>query len=352
MPVPVAFRAALVACLVVSTSARAEDPPATSAPTAAVDAAAQSAAAPAHPAKCGVLAAATHDRVKRALLPVLVDGQIQGNAWLVGAPGRAATCLHVVKSGKRVELLGPGDKPLLAAIVARFPTADLAVLQLAAPPEGTEPLELATDLPPLGTPIFHFGLRTWRLDTVVQGRVASAEATFDWMPDHFEYVDAVYVEGPTPKGTSGGPWVDCDGRVVGMQAGRIDAGSTPSGFGWFVPAATIATCLAADRPRPSATLAAAFDSIWEFDPPVRASFPSGALGLHVSIVSPGPLTEAGIRQGDLVIAADGNRLTRPVQLVRLVRAKKPGDEMLFVVLSPGAPRPRNVKVRLGDSRKR
>ena len=63
--------------------------------------------------------------------------------------------------------------------------------------------------------------------------------------------------------------------------------------------------------------------------------------------SNGPAARAGVRQWDVITKADGQTVRLPDELLRLIRAKTPGDTVSLTLLSPDGAGTRQLEVRLG-----
>jgi serine protease Do len=112
---------------------------------------------------------------------------------------------------------------------------------------------------------------------------------------------------PLPRGSGGGPLLDAEGRLLGINAVRVDDGLILA-----LPGAAIRARLddlAAGRPRPQRRLGVAIV------PPRAARRLRGAVGLPDrdgvlvrGVLDDSPAGRAGIERGDLIVALDG----RPV----------------------------------------
>ena len=127
---------------------------------------------------------------------------------------------------------------------------------------------------------------------------------------------------PLPRGSSGGPLVDTDGRLVGINSVRVDGGlilALPADAALRERAAALARGEAIERPRLGVAIA----------PPHVARRLRRAVGLPerdgllVRWVEDGsPADRAGIEKGDLIVAAAGTPVTRAGDLEPLLAAKE------------------------------
>jgi serine protease Do len=144
-------------------------------------------------------------------------------------------------------------------------------------------------------------------------------------------------------GDSGGPLLDLDGRVVGVNSAiQVSFGARTGRqlSGYSIPvegAVQIAQQLIAtgNVPRPNLGITPV-----DVTPTLAATAGLPVTrGVMVVDVAPGsPAAVAGLADGDILVAMDGQTITGLAALRRLIVHHQVGDDVLFAVISPGQPR--------------
>jgi putative serine protease PepD len=172
--------------------------------------------------------------VVRAVSPstVLVDARrgsqrtATGSGWVLDArEGLVVTAGHVVSAGERFRV---GSQE--AAVVAAAPCEDLALLRVsgadglkAAPLGRGSSVEQGETVVALGYPA---NAAPGDAVTSTRGVVSATSTAFrDPSPDVPAYEDAIQTDTALNPGNSGGPLVDLDGRVIGVNAAARATGS-------------------------------------------------------------------------------------------------------------------------------
>jgi serine protease Do len=137
---------------------------------------------------------------------------------------------------------------------------------------------------------------------------------------------------PLPRGSSGGPVVDADGRLLGINTHRLG-----DGFYLALPAdqalrdRVAALGRGESRTRPLLGVALA--------PPRAARQLRRAVGLPErdgllvrGVVEGGPAAAAGLREGDLLVAANGAALTSTDDLHAVLDAAAPGSTITLSIV--------------------
>jgi serine protease Do len=206
---------------------------------------------------------------------------------------------------------------------------DLAVISVDtgdAPPIAWEP----GDAPGIGTPVLALANPGGRGLRTTLGFVASEGRSFRG-PRGRRISGAIEHTAPLPRGSSGGPLVDVEGRLLGLNAVRLDGGliiAVPATEAVKERAQRLARGEAPASPRLGVAVA----------PPRVARRMRRAVGLPeragllVRAVEDGsPADSAGIEAGDLLAAAGGTELTGVDDLYAVLDSVTGGSLELTVV---------------------
>ena len=250
---------------------------------------------------------------------------------IVMAPGTIVTNAHNIRS-EQVEVSFLDGRVTTADLVAHDPDVDLAVLQ--AETEDIDPLRwrapagmAGTDAPVrIGTVVVALANPAGSGLRATLGTVSALDQSFRG-PRGRRVTGSIEHTAPLLRGSSGGPVVDVDGALVGVNTSRLG-----EGFYLAIPAddrlrAQIDALGAGETPR-RVTLGVAIA-------PARvARRLRAAVGLPErdgllvhEVVADGPAAAAGLRRGDLLVSADGRPLTRVDDLHRALDAAGNGSHL-------------------------
>lgn len=159
-------------------------------------------------------------RATRAV--VLIDAQTpsgsrQGSGFVVDPSGRILTNNHVIRDARSVRLkLASGDVYDGATILAVDERRDIAVLQI--PGFDLPALSLGnSDSVHIGTPVVLIGSPLRLENTVTTGIISGRRQE----PEGFQLLQ---ISAPASQGSSGGPVLSLDGRVVGIASSQMPTG--------------------------------------------------------------------------------------------------------------------------------
>ena len=146
--------------------------------------------------------------------------------------------------------------------------------------------------------------------------------------------DKIEVDAPFVPGNSGGPLFNMKGEVVGINSQIFSTSGGFMGLSFAIPidlAMQIKDQLVKDG---YVTRGYVGVYIQELSQELAETFglktPEGALVTKIEKDS--PAEKAGLREGDVITALDGKKVTSSVSLPMLVSAMKPGDEATLTVI--------------------
>jgi S1-C subfamily serine protease len=276
-----------------------------------------------------------------------------GSGWVLDArQGLVVTAGHVINAGERYRV-GTGGQSQPAEVVGAAPCEDLALLRVRgvaglkrARMGAGSTLEQGETVVALGFP---GGAAPTDDVTSTRGVVSDTRATFrDPSADVPAYRDAVQTDTALNPGFSGGPLVDLDGRVVGVNAAARTTGSD----GRALEGQNYA--VAVDRARPVLSeLRRGRSLAWTgatFGYPTTGELAERRLppGLYVTGAVPGtPAAKAGLRaSGEVLAGVDGRRVGTTLQsYCAAIAGKRSGSQVRLTLARPGA-KTRDVQVAL------
>jgi putative serine protease PepD len=252
---------------------------------------------------------------------------------VVDEAGEILTNAHVVADATEIRVRLAGEtEPIEAEVVATDVGNDLALLQVDA--DDLVPAEFAPDGDvKLGDDVVAIGFAL-DLDgepSVTQGIVSALDRTLrtsDGAIDRLIQTDAAI-----SSGNSGGPLVDTDGLVIGINTAvaRSDATTAATNVGFAIAIEEVEDVLAALRdraggaPRSEGFLGVSLDD--------RSDGGQGALITEVADDS--PASDVGLEQGDVILSVDDSTTDGAAGVVAAVRDHEPGDEVEVVVVRDG-----------------
>lgn len=278
-------------------------------------------------------------RCQAACVEVLVDGRHAGSGWFATPDGLLVTASHLFgdATGIRIEVLSDDDTRMPATLVALDRGHDLAVLRTGSRRGSGQWLPFAHKAPVVGEEIFQYGAPLFRSGTLQVGRIGSGRTAFEYYGDLREYVEVVHVSGMMQGGTSGGPWLNARGEVVGLQSGVMSMDGRPVGIAYLVPAEFVRVLLGTMHDAQTPSLGLGVDELWQQSEEFLRKLPDGSEGLVVSVLQEdGPAAKAGLRVQDVITSVDGAKVIRIRELLRKIRAHHPGDTVLLGVITPGS----------------
>jgi serine protease Do len=234
-----------------------------------------------------------------------------GRGWgrgsgVVIAPGQVLTVAHVLRGDEVAVTFGDG-RTAEGRVAGSDPDLDVAVI--ATDTGDVAPIAWNPGEPPAtGAPILALANPGGRGLRTTFGLVTATGRGFRG-PRGRRVAGSIEHTAPLPRGSSGGPLVDADGNLLGLNAVRRDGGfilALPADAALRRRVEELARGEATDRPRLGVALA----------PPRGARRMRAAVGLPErpgllvhDVVRDSPAAAAGLQRGDLLVRAADRPLT-------------------------------------------
>ena len=156
---------------------------------------------------------------------------------MVDKDGHIVTNYHVVQGASRVEVSFSNQDTVKATIVGTDPSTDLALLKVDVAAKALTPLSLAnSDAVQVGDPVVAIG-NPFGLERTVTAGIVSALQREVRAPNNYTIDHVIQTDAPINSGNSGGPLIDAQGRVIGVnsQIETANGGGGNVGIGFAVP---------------------------------------------------------------------------------------------------------------------
>lgn len=261
-------------------------------------------------------------------------GASAGTGVIMSSDGYVITNYHVVEGGMECDVLFYNGAQFEARLVGYDRENDLAVLKIAA--DGLPAAEFgSSDMLTVGDKAYAIGnplgleLRGTLTDGIISAINRDVEVEGETMT-------LIQTNAALNSGNSGGPLINQYGQVVGINTIKMvasyDDDAAVEGLGFAIPSSTVAhivNCLIStgevtEQPVLGITVQG------------MAVLPDGTSGVLVIEVTPGLGGEiAGVQEGDIIVAADGEPIVSSNDVLRVRRRYTTGDNLPMTIYRDG-----------------
>ncbi len=299
--------------------------------------------------------------VAKAVSPSVVSidvttqqGSGAGSGVILDDNGHVLTNNHVVGNATgtgSISVTLADGRTFEASIVGTDPSTDLAVIKLASAPSDLTPISLGDSavlkvgdpVMAIGNPLGLSGTVTTGIVSALNRPVSTGEASPS--PDGQTSSDtvvtnAIQTSAAINPGNSGGALVNAKGELVGINSAIASLGASQGsqsgniGIGFAIPVKEAQSI--ADQLIKTGQAEHAFLGVSAKDTTVKDGSAQRA-GAEVASVSDGtPADAAGIKNGDVIIAVNGQPVDSSTALVAQIRAMTAGDKASVTLIRDGA----------------
>lgn len=263
------------------------------------------------------------------------SAQASGSGVIIDERGYIITNNHVVEGARSLEVIFHDGKQSSAQLIGVDEFSDLAVIKVDGSMPAVAPLGDSTALQPgetviaIGSPLGDFK------GTVTVGVVSAINRDVELSPGYV-MEGLIQTDAAINHGNSGGPLLNLQGQVVGINtlvvrgsgASSFGTGDVAEGLGFAVPSDTVKNV--SQQIIDKGKVARPYLGIRYQMTPLADN--SDQWGAQVMSVEAGEAAErAGLQEGDVILALDGERLSENTPLVNLLMHYQPGDSVQVTV---------------------
>jgi serine protease Do len=231
--------------------------------------------------------------------------EVSGSGVIISAAGEVLTNWHVVDKALEVRCLLYDGRAMEAEVVGTDKDTDLALLALKVPPGATVPYAALGDSDALREGDFVMAMGApWGLSRSVSIGIISCARRF--LPEHSQYSLWIQTDASISPGNSGGPLVNTDGEIVGINTRSVMYGGD---MGFAIPSNTIGHLVAQVRRTGHVDWAWTGLQLQPLKDFNRNTYFDGTEGVIVAETDPqSPARRAGILARDRLLEVGGARL--------------------------------------------
>ena len=265
----------------------------------------------------------------------------QGSGFVISADGYVVTNNHVIDGASKIQVSFDKDNKFDAELVGSDTRTDVALLKIKA----NQPfpfVKFSDKLPRVGDWVVAVGNPFGLGGTVTAGIVSAQGRDIGSGPYDYMQIDAA-----VNRGNSGGPTFNLDGEVVGVNTAIYSPSGGNVGIAFAIPARTAMEVVEQLKSSGSVSRGWLGVKIQNVDQDVAASLglaeAKGALVTEVTAAS--PAADAGLKNGDAILAVNGQSIEDSRDLARKVAALNPDSKVDIKVLR--GQKEQTVAVKLG-----
>ena len=278
----------------------------------------------------------------------MANGTAKGSGAIIDTEGHIITNNHVISGAQQIQVTLANGNIYSAQLVGTDTTTDLAVIKLDNPPSGLKAVEFAdSDKLAVGENVMAIGNPLGYDDTATTGIVSALNRPVTVTDDNNNEIvtNAVQIDAAINPGNSGGPTFNAAGQVIGINSSIASTATSSDsagsiGIGFAIPSnlvKRVADEIIKDGKVKHVALGVVIKSdTVEADGVTRGGATitkSSATGS--AVVSGGPADKAGLKEGDTIVAFNGNAVNNNYSLLGYVRAAALGDKVTLTIVRDG-----------------
>ena len=262
-----------------------------------------------------------------------------GSGFIINEEGYILTNYHVVKGAQEISVTLSNDVTTTAQVVNYDENQDVAMIKITdesveipATVElgDSDALQPGEEVIAIGTP-----LSTELSSTVTKGIISATSRSV--AVESGVTMNLIQTDAAINAGNSGGPLVNTKGEVVGINSSKI-SGEAVEGIGFSIPINDIKDKIES-LSKPILNLGISVRTIDE-SLSKQLNMEQGLYIVEVTEFS--SAEKAGLKAGDIIVKADGTKITTFDEFKEIKNAKEEGDDISLEVVRNGESKTINV----------
>ena len=288
--------------------------------------------------------------VAAAIQTAEAQGMAMGSCVLIDDEGHVLTNYHVIEGSSSIQVNFNGTD-YEATLVGSDPSSDLAVLSIEPDENTPAPIEAgsSSDLA-LGEWVMTIGAPKGESQSVSQGIVSGLSRTASYDLDTTEaiYTGLIQTDAMINEGSSGGALVNAEGQLVGITTLSATTTGDWAGMSYAIPsdyAMSVAQQIIDNGEVQHPYVGVKLGDVTPYN--YQSTGASSYWGAYVGeVISGSPAEEAGLKEGDVITAIDGEDVSSTDDAMIAIRSHAIGDTVTFTVDRQG--KSTDVDVTLGS----
>lgn len=262
-----------------------------------------------------------------------------GSGFIINEEGYILTNYHVIQGAQEISVTLSNDVTTTAQVVNYDENQDVAMIKITdesveipATVElgDSDALQPGEEVIAIGTP-----LSTELSSTVTKGIISATSRSV--AVESGVTMNLIQTDAAINAGNSGGPLVNTKGEVVGINSSKI-SGEAVEGIGFSIPINDIKDKIES-LSKPILNLGISVRTIDE-SLSKQLNMEQGLYIVEVTEFS--SAEKAGLKAGDIIVKADGTRITTFDEFKEIKNAKEEGDDISLEVIRNGESKTINV----------
>ena len=264
--------------------------------------------------------------------------QGSGSGVIISSDGYIVTNNHVVEGAEQLEVVLNDQRTYDATIIGTDETTDVALIKIDA--QGLPVAQFAnSDQVRIGEWVIAVGNPFSLTNTVTAGIVSAKGRSIDILRQRSQYAIESFIQtdAVVNPGNSGGALVNTNGDLIGINTAISSPTGVFAGYSFAVPSNIVAKVVEDLREFGEVQRGYLGARIVELNSAfAREQGIDRDNGVYIAGVNAGSAAdEAGLQEGDVVIAVDGNPTLRNSELLEQLGRRRPGDEVNLTIERDG-----------------